>query len=150
MRIRIAALALAALSLGAVSAKAGDFETVVGQIERASHVEHRSIPLLGLGRLAVNIIHPDGVHDMRIAVFDSDTPVKVPADFLTSVEKSIGPEWSRMVVANSKKNDGEKTIIFAQPVGKLMRLLIVTIDDDDTAVVQVDVDPEHIDEFIKD
>ena len=63
------------------------------------------------------------------------------------VEKKLGPGWELMVRETSRKN-GEQTLIYSHPEGKHMGLFIVDKDNDELDVVQISVDPDHLNESI--
>jgi hypothetical protein len=44
--------------------------------------------------------------------------------------------------------DGERTVIFAKPEGKNMKLLVATVESDDAVVVQIKIDPDKLSECI--
>jgi hypothetical protein len=130
------------------AAQAGEFEDVVDLVGKSSHLERTPIPFFGLGRVVVNIAHPDGIHDVRLATFEKHGGnVKLGDHFSDDVRDVMGKGWNALVSAKSKR-DGEQTFIYAREHGKLLRLLIVSNDGDDLSVVQVDLDPKSVDEFI--
>jgi hypothetical protein len=59
----------------------------------------------------------------------------------------VGEEWSPLVVSKSKDDE---SFVFARTNGDLLRLLVVADDGEDLTVVQVDVDQDKVDEFIRD
>ena len=52
------------------------------------------------------------------------------------------------MVRSYSRRDGEHTYIYAQDAGKDLKLLIVSVEPDEAAVVQVKVDPDKLAQFL--
>ncbi|MGA7617382.1 MAG: hypothetical protein WBX15_19630 [Thermoanaerobaculia bacterium] len=135
--------ALRALSIAllgvvvAIPARAG-FDEIAREIGSIPRVTRTGIPFMGLGRIAIRIMHPDGVHDVKLATFEN---VPATRDVVAIARRLAGPEWQPIVVASSRR-DGERTVVFAAPAGSLVRMLIVSQDSDETTVVELKSDPD--------
>src|SRR5687767_2109006 len=108
--------------LAAAPVHAG-FDEVVAHVAKNSGLKRMTIPFMGLARFAVWVASPDGVHDFRIAVFEGregNSRGELSAEALNA---AAGKGWKPFVQSRSKR---ETTSIYAQPDGKLMKLLIVT------------------------
>jgi hypothetical protein len=63
------------------------------------------------------------------------------------VEEKLGSGWERMIRETSKKGN-EQTLIFTHPEGERMGMFVVDLDGNELDVVQVSVDPKHLDDDI--
>lgn len=140
-------LVVAAL-LTAAPLAASPFGDAVAAIEKTAGMEGIWVPFMGLTRAYMRVVGWNGVHDLRLAVFENgDRPVDV-ARLIPVVEKIGGNEWQRIVSSRSRRG-AEHTTILAKPEGDHMRLLVVSIESSEAAVVEVLVDPEHMSEYIE-
>lgn len=93
------------------------------------------IPFLGLARVGSNVVHPNGVHDFQLAVFEHGRFDGHQAALLLSRE---APGFSPMVRAQSR---GEWTLIYSRPSENgRVELLILTSDAHETVLVRCDLD----------
>jgi len=111
-----------------------------GSIERALQARIGAptwIPGLGFARLASNIVHPDGVHDFQLAVFEHGGMDGEEAAQLLSREAA---GFTQLVHVRSRH---EWTFIYSRPgKGDRMELLILTSDREQTVLVRCDLDAE--------
>jgi hypothetical protein len=109
-------------------------------IERAlrTHLgEPTWIPFLGLARVASNVVHPKGVHDFQLAVFEHGRFDGKEAELLMSREAA---GFTRLVHARSR---GEWTFVYCRPgAAGRVELLILTSDASETVLVRCDVDAQ--------
>lgn len=97
------------------------------------------IPFFGVARTFVRISHPDGVHDIQLALFEGKGRMNaLEAERL--IAGRIGGGFAPMVRSRSK--NGEFAFIYARPVGENLELVILSSDDDDTVLVRVVADPK--------
>ena len=134
------------------SARAGDkeFGTLVHYVESHYHA-HRSYRfLLGFASLAVNVARPYGVKGMKLALWENQNisaKSKDDSDFPAVVRAGLADGWQPLVQVWSHR-DGERTVIFAKPDGKNMKLLVATVESDEAVVVQMKIDPDRLSECI--
>lgn len=129
------------------STGAGSFDGVVNSIESQYQAHATRIPLMSLVSLVAGGATHGGVRGLHVAEFEHFT-AKVDGDQLKAmVEKKLGSGWELMVRETSRKG-GEQTLIYCHPEGKRMGLFIVDRDHNELDVVQVSVDPDHLNESI--
>lgn len=134
------------------SARAGDkeFGLLVHYVESHYHA-HRSYRfLLGFASLAVNVARPYGVKGMKLALWENQnfsSNSKIDSDFPAVVRAGLADGWQPMVRVWSRR-DGERTVIFAKPDGKNMKLLVATVESDEAVVLQMKIDPDKLSECI--
>lgn len=135
-RIRPTALLLV-LVLAAAPLQAAGFDEVANALE--SQLGRSTwIPFFGLARTFIRATHPDGVHDIQLAVFEGKGKIdgRVAAELMAS---RLGSDFRPMVRSRSKS---EWSYIYARPAGRAVELMILSNDGDDTVLVRVVADPE--------
>lgn len=137
--------------LSVQSARAGDkeFGVLVHYVESHYRVRRQYRFILGFASFAVNIAHPYGVKGMKIAIFENEKISANPddQDFPSVVKAGLAEGWQPMVRVWSRR-DGERTVIFAKPDGKNMKLLVATVEQDEAAVIQVKINPDQLSQCI--
>ncbi len=105
-----------------------------------------SIPFLGLARLFVKVGHPDGVHDVELAVFEHP-PAMIDGHLADAVLRAEVPEGFKPMVRRIAKN-GEWTFIYAKPVGDRLEMIVLNGEKSEVVLVRVIVDPAAIQQSI--
>jgi hypothetical protein len=125
----------------------GGFDGVVHSIESRYHVHATRIPFLGLISLVSRKATHGGVGGLHFAEFESFSE-KVDGDELNQlVEDKLGAGWER-IIRETSRNGNEQTLIFIHPEGDRMGLFVLALDGHEMNVVQVSVDPNHLDDDI--
>ncbi len=135
---------LALLSCFAPVLPASDFDWLVREFARESGAKQVHVPFLGFARFIVNVGHPAGTTDMRLAIFERGDLESLRFSELTDSE--VGHSWNPMIRVRSNK--GESTNIYGQSDSKHLRLLITTLDGDEATFVQVNLKPKELIRFI--
>jgi hypothetical protein len=143
--IAIAALAVPAAVLA--GSGEGGFEGVVHSIEGRYHVRATRIPFLGLLSLVSQKATHDGVSGLHIAEFEAFSETVDGDELNRMVEEKLGSGWERMIRETSKKGKVQ-TLIFIHPEGQKMGLFVLDLDGNEMDVVQVSVDPDHLNQSI--
>jgi hypothetical protein len=139
----------------------GGFDGVVNFLESRYHVRATRIPFLGLISLISRRATHEGVSGMHVAQFD-DFHADVDGDELNSVVgQKLGPGWERVIRETSRtsgepgstatgpgRRGGSQTLIYMHPEGQRMGLFILDLDGREMDVVQVSVDPNHLNESL--
>jgi hypothetical protein len=123
------------------------FNGVVSGIEGRYHVRATRIPFLGLISLISGQATHHGVGDLHVADFENFSPDVDSSDLNSLVEDKLGPGWQCMIRETSR-HGGEQTLIYVHPEGKRMGMFVLDRESNELNVVQVSVDPEHIDDDI--
>ncbi|HVU44564.1 MAG TPA: hypothetical protein VHD85_00470 [Terracidiphilus sp.] len=143
----IPVIAIALIVPITVLAGGGGFNGVVDSIEARYHVHATRIPFMSLVSLVARGATHDGVSGVHVAEFDNFREPVDGDELNAMVEQKLGHGWSRMIRETSKKGR-EQTLIFAHPEGNRMGLFVVDLDGSELDVVQVSVDPDHLNETI--
>ena len=125
----------------------GAFDSVVSSIESQYHVHATRIPFMGLVSLISRGATHGGVSGMHVAEIDNFTQPINGDELNRMVEQKLGPGWELMIRETSKKGN-EQTLIFAHPEGTRMGMFIVDKGGHEMDVVQISVDPDHLNESI--
>lgn len=136
----------------------GGFDGVVNSLESRYHVHATRIPFLGLISLISSKATHEGVGNLHIAEFEHFSASVDGDELNTIVERKLGPQWERIIRETSRHSrteakdsageNGEQTLIFMHPEGKRMGLFVLDLDGTELDVVQVSVDPDHLNESI--
>jgi hypothetical protein len=131
------ALALLAAALIAAAAPArADFGGVVRAVDARVGGHRVEIPLFGLVRHALWMLHPEGVHDVQFTTWEGGETIEGP-ELQRILEMRAGSGFQPVVRARSR---GESTFIYARPAGELIEIMLVTHDREDTVVLRALLD----------
>ena len=155
--ICFAALLIPAVVLA--SGGEGGFDGVIRSIESRYGVRATRIPFLGLISLVSRRATHGGVSGMHIAEFENFHTDVDGEELNHMVGQKLGPGWERVIretshrsapasADSSRGSEGrnEQTLIFMHPEGDRMGLFVLDLDGHDLDVVQVSVDPNHLNE----
>jgi hypothetical protein len=149
--LTFACLILAALLAPAPSAFArDDFGKIVHHIESNYHVHRQHRFVMGLAGFTVRFWHIGGVKSLKGAIFENQRFTNAASDtrFDEIVRAAMDSGWQSLVQSWDRRT-GERTYIYAQDLGKDMKVLVVTLESNEAIVLQVKVDPRKLDEFIE-
>jgi hypothetical protein len=125
----------------------GGFDGVVHSIESKYHVHATRVPFLGLISLVSHKATHGGVGNLHIAEFESLSGPMDGDELNRMVEEKLGAGWERIIRETSREGT-EQTLIFIHPEGDRMGLFVVEKESNDMNIVQVSVDPKHLDDDI--
>ncbi|MGH9604258.1 MAG: hypothetical protein ACRD3N_01025 [Terracidiphilus sp.] len=123
------------------------FDGVVRSIEVRYHTHATRIPFLGLVSFVADRATNGGVAGVHVAEFDNFSAPVDGEELDRIVEAKLGGGWSPIVREFSSKNR-EQTFIFSHPEGSRMGLFVLDLDHGELDVVQVSVDPDHLNQSI--
>jgi hypothetical protein len=135
-----------ALMVGAVfalpavaSGKDRAFDEIVHRIE--SYYHKRPVGLLGLASFVANRARPEGVRNMKLAVFEDLDQNPPGSDFDSFLQGAAEPEFQPFVRVLSNR-DGERTYVYAREAGDSWELLVIDFEQDEACVIQMQMKPE--------
>ena len=102
------------------------------------------IPLLGLIRLGTWVVHPKGVHDFQLTVYEGPRRGIDSAEIERIVAREMPKGFSPLV--RTRARNGEWAFIYARPRGDRVELFVVAHDsgDGDTTLLRVDLDAVRV------
>lgn len=125
----------------------GSFNGVVSSIETQYRVHATRIPFMGLVSLVSHTATHGGVNGMHVAEFENFAQPVDSDELNRMVGQKLGAGWERMIRETSRSGK-EQTLIFVRPEGSRMGMFIVDKDGNELDVVQISVDPDHLNESI--
>jgi hypothetical protein len=123
------------------------FDGVVNTLESRYHAHATRIPFMGLVSLISRKATHEGVANLHVADFEDFSGAIDNAELNQIVEDKIGPEWQR-IVRETSGHGGEQTLIYMRPEGERMGLFILDKESHEMDVVELSVDPRHLDDEI--
>lgn len=118
---------LLVLLVSAATARA-DFDSLVRAVESSRGIHRVWTPGMSLVRFGIRMVHPEGVHDFQLAVFEGSARV----DFQKVLQSTPGAP----IVRTHDNRTGETAVIWARPLrGDLVEMLLLAHDPDDETVV---------------
>lgn len=139
------------LWLGQGDAFADDFGRIVEHIEARYHVHRQHHFALGFAGMVVKFWHVGGVRDFKAAVFEDQRFLRTATDakFDEIVQSATHSGYQPLVQSYSRRS-GEHTFIYARSADKNLKLLIVDLEPDEAAVIQVTLDPDRLNQVLND
>ena len=137
-RRRLAALALALMApLLCAAPMRADFNGVVRAVSRTRGLHRVDVPMIGLARFVVWIMHPKGVHDFQLATFEGNADLN--GSEMKAILNAEADGFTQVVHARSRRT-GEFSLIYAKPAKDAIEMIVISHDKSETAVVRAVVD----------
>ncbi|HEY5028355.1 MAG TPA: hypothetical protein VIK39_08100 [Candidatus Angelobacter sp.] len=126
-----------------------DFGKIVHHIEANYHVHRQHRLVMGLAGFTVKFWHIAGVKSLKGAIFENQPFVNAASDtrFDETVRAAMDSGWQPLV-QRWDRHTGERTYIYAQDLGKDLKVLVVNLESNEAVVLQVKVDPKKLNDFI--
>lgn len=124
-----------------------DFDAVVTAVSSRYSAHLQEAPLMGLVSLCARSVTADGVGGMRVAQFDSFRQPPDGAELDRLVSGALGPGWLRIVATHSR--DGDTTLIFSQPDGQGMRLIVADYENGELDLVRAEVNGQQMQRWLQ-
>jgi hypothetical protein len=133
----------------AVLARGGEtgFNGVVDQIESQYHVRATRIPFMGLVSFMARRASHGAAANLHLAEFENFSASIDDDELSRMVDAKLGAGWER-VVRETSRSGREQSLIYMRPEGDRMGLFVLDKDGSELDVVEVSVDPRHIDSEI--
>jgi hypothetical protein len=125
----------------------GGFDGVVSTLEQQYHVRATRIPFMSLASLIAGKATHGGVGQVHIAEFEHFSGPADGEELNRMVQEKLGQGWQRIIRSTCRQGN-EQTLIFARPDRNRMALFILDLDGNEMDVVQVSVDPDHLNDTI--
>jgi hypothetical protein len=127
-----------------------DFGKIVHHIEVNYHVHRQHRWVMGLAGFTVKFWHIGGVKSLKGAIFENQPFVNAASDtrFDEVVRAAMDSGWQPLV-QSWDRHTGERTYIYAQDLGKDVKVLMVNLQSNEAVVLQVKVDPKKLNDFIE-
>ena len=141
------AAVLALIPVTGCAASGHDFDAVVSAVSARypAHVER--VPMMGLISFCAHVATGGGVKGMQVAEFENFHNAPDPAELDRLVSTTLGSEWQRFVT--TRDHDGNVSLIFSQPDGEAMRLLIADYENGELDLVRVEVNGKRMQHWLE-
>lgn len=152
MKKIIISICLAALlftfAVPKTSAKDKDYEAIVKHLQTNYQAKKVRLPFMWLARFAVKIVKPAGVKSFNVTLFEN---LKFSADSLDeemkmAMKNSLNPDW--LPILRVRSAGGEQVYAYMKDAGKDIKMMLVTINKDEAALVRATFNPDKLADFI--
>lgn len=138
-----------------VEAKGDDFGAVVKVVEEFYGVKHQGIPFLAKAgiKTATTVARLAGgskkrlaeAGSVKVAIFEGQEfkPKSGIANFRASLKATLAGRWLPFIQVLSL-NEGAQTYVFLRDAGPKYSVLVVTVENHDAVVVQVNLAPQTL------
>lgn len=132
------------------AAQSGEYKAVVQHLKSNYHAKKVNIPFMWLARFAVSVVRPAGVKSFSVTLFQDlqFSRETLDAEMQATMRNSFGPEWSPILRVRS--HDGQQAYMYIREAGKNLKIALVTIDNQNAAVIRATFSPDRLTEFIND
>ncbi|HEY0593984.1 MAG TPA: hypothetical protein VGF40_19590 [Thermoanaerobaculia bacterium] len=137
-RLRVFGIGLLAAAALAGCASS-EFSTLVRAAASEPGVRRQRVPMLGLARTTVRVMHPQGVRDFQMAVFETDG--SAASERLDLAIAEVGRGWTPMIRVASA--DGERSTVWARTSGSGMEMLVLARDGEESVIVRFEMDADR-------
>ena len=149
--ILIAAVFLFSIfTLTATTATAGgkEYEAVAKHLKTKYQAKKVKIPMIWLARFAVRMVRPAGVKSFSITNFENlkFTRETLDAEMQTALTNSFSKDWSPIFRVRSRK--GEQAYMYAREAGSSIKIMLVTINQNQASIIRAAFSPEKLADFI--
>jgi hypothetical protein len=138
------------------AAVAGDnsFSLVVKHIKSNYNAKQQGFfGMMMFARLAVKVVKPAGVKNFKVAMLReldySRGPRPGQSEFHAFIRSKIDPTWSPLVQFSSPRQK-QWTYVYASQEKENIRVLVVTLQQEQAFVIQTKFSPEKLVEFMND
>lgn len=131
-----------------VSAKDKEYEAIAKHLQSSYQAKKVKIPFMWLARFAVRIVKPAGVKSFSFTMFEN---LKFSNDTLDeemqlAMRNSLNPEWIPLLRVRSR--NGEQVYAYMRESGKDVKMMLVTINKDEAALIRATFNPDKLADFI--
>lgn len=133
-----------------VEAKNDEAKQIAKHLKTRYKAKKVKIPFMWLAKFAVNVVRPAGVKSFSVTLYEDLQFSKETLDMemQRAMRASLGTEWSPIIRVRSQK--GQQVYMYMRDDGKNVRLMLVTIENNQAALIRAKFNPEKLAEFIND
>lgn len=125
-----------------------EYDAVVSHLKTQYKAKKVNLFVMWMARAAVSLIKPAGVKSFSLTVFQdvkfsSET---VDAEMQAAMRRAYGPEWSSIFHVRSRT--GEQAYMYMKDEGQNVKVVLVTIEKEQAAIIRATFSPDKLIEFI--
>jgi hypothetical protein len=140
--------AVGVIPLVALASSPHDFDAVVSAVEHRYSARAERVPLMGFVNFCAWVSTGGGVKGMRIAEFDHLPGAPDTEELESLVRTSLGPDWRPFVT--DRESNGEVSVIYVQPVGGSMRMMIADYENHELNLVRIEINGNRLRRWMSD
>ena len=125
-----------------------DFDAVVSSVEHRYSVHAQRVPMMGFVSFCARVATAGGVKGMKVAEFDHVTSISDTNELALLVGDTLGSQWQHFVT--DRHGNGSLSVIFVQPNGQAMRMLIADYDHGELDLVRMELNGEQLAHWMND
>ena len=131
-----------------VEAKPREYDAVVQHLKAKYHAKKVNLFFMWAARAVVSIAKPAGVKSFSLTVFRSlkFSRETVDTEMQAVMRNSYGPEWSEIFHVRSRT--GQQAYMYMAEAGENVKIVLVTIDTENAAVIRATFSPDKVADFI--
>lgn len=132
-------------------AKSGsEYKSIVGHLRTKYRAKKVKIPMMWLARFAVRVVRPAGVKSFSVTMFEDlqFSRESLDREMQGAMRNSLGAQWNPILRVRSR--EGQQVYMYMREAGDSVKLMLVTIDKNQAAVIRAKFSPERLAEFIND
>ncbi len=146
------ALAFFVFSFSAVeiNAKNDEAKAIKKHLKTKYKAKKVKIPFMWLAKFAVSVVRPAGVKSFNVTLYENLKFSKETLDMemQKAMRASLGAEWIPIIRVRSR--EGQQVYMYMREAGNNVRMMLVTIENNQAAVIRAKFNPEKLAEFIND
>jgi len=131
--------------------KGNEYKAVVKHLKSRYQAKKVKIPFLWLARMAVSVVRPAGVKSFSVTLFEDlkFSRETLDTEMQSALRESFGADWSPIFHVRSR--EGQQAYMYMRESGSSsVKLMLLTIDKTQAAVIRATFKPEKLAEFIND
>lgn len=133
-----------------VHAKGGEYEAIVRHLKTKYQAKKVKIPFMWLARFAVSVVRPAGVKSFSVTMFEDlkFSRNTLDEEMQAAMRTSFDKDWSPILRVRSRT--GEQVYMYMCETGKSVKIVLVTIDQEQASVIRATFNPDKLADFIND
>jgi hypothetical protein len=132
----------------AAKATDGEFDAIANHLKTKYQAKKVKIPFLWVARFAVKIVRPAGVKSFDITIFENlkFSRATLDEEMQAAMRNSLSAEWSPILRIRSR--NGEQVYMYMREAGKDVKIMFVTIENDEAVVIRAKFNPDKLADFV--
>ena len=152
LAISLAVILSISFSAAAVSAntKPREYKAIVYHLKSRYKAKKVNLFVMWAARALVGMVKPAGVKSFSLTVFQhlKFSNETVDAEMQAAMRKSYGPEWTPVFHVRSRT--GQQAYLYLREDHLDVKVVLVTIDTENAAVIRATFSPDKLIEFLND
>jgi hypothetical protein len=127
-----------------------EYQAIVQHLKTKYKAKKVNLFFMWAARAIVSIARPAGVKSFSLTVFNDlkFSYETVDNEMSMAMRNSYGPEWSE--VFHDRSREGQQAYLYLREAGKDVKVVLVTIEKENAAVMRATFSPEKVADFIND